>query len=292
VALPLSLHPAADEQPQQQQQPPGPSQPPPAHNGPSAAGAPPPPFMPGAPAAAAANGHAATPAGSSAAGGGGAPQAPGGAPPAPALGPHARAAVAAVERGLADFGSCKREWVLKAAKAVAQGFFERSHGGWGWRLLGLGWWAPRACTSDACARCRRHPWRACRVHAQAGYIHREGAVQDVDAPTSCTPTTCCRMCHAGYIHREGAFKDVDAAAADSGVVSGPLLPGLQWLQGCLHMLAAHLDLTSFRGVWTAAAAAINRWVGRRAGGGGWDRGLSSHRLVGGDGREGVTLLTS
>ncbi len=31
-------------------------------------------------------------------------------------------------RPLADFGSCKREWLLKLAKAVAQGFVARAHG--------------------------------------------------------------------------------------------------------------------------------------------------------------------
>lgn len=89
------------------------------------------------------NGYAPAAAAAAAANGGGPPHANGygqpgaltgaGALPAPApqplvLSASARAAVRAVERAVTDFGSLKREWVLKVAKAVAQGFFAKASG--------------------------------------------------------------------------------------------------------------------------------------------------------------------
>jgi hypothetical protein len=80
----------------------------------------------------------------------------------------------------------------------------------------------------------------------------------------------CYACCPGYTSRGALFKasseSLPAMAAEgqlwsSGVVSGDLQPGLAWLSSLLHLMSDHLDKDCFRQAWSAAAAAINRYVG-------------------------------
>jgi hypothetical protein len=157
---------------------------------------------------------------------GGGPDGGAGEPPAAAEGRASSAAAAAaaaaeaarlLSRPLGDFSASRREWVLKVAKALSQGFLAQAQGAGP---------APhsRACpvpppVPAALGPVGRGLMRAQPLEAAAPRPHPPLSANPAPAPPP-----------KGYMSNPAPFKDPDPTAADAAVVSAGLVDALAWLQ--------------------------------------------------------------